>query len=400
MSKRWNWLLALAVVCPLMASAATTGDVYLVLKNGGVGTFKASALRVYANSDYASYNKTAYSPTVPAAPGQTFTVSFRGLYVWSGYQGNYQFDVNYTDTSVKKVTVAAGTKFPTGTRALYVSQLGVTTYNPGAAYAFSIVNDPPPGVTMRYCSPEYPNRATDLWVAWSGMSYFSDFSKAVLQRTTPGSSFWATVTTGSYGFSSHVDRGRLPSTTYRYRVAIHDNSDAITYSEPIECATASSDADGDGHVATALGGDDCNDNSASIHPGATEVPGDGVDQDCDGSDLVLGDADGDGVLDASDNCPAVSNANQSDLDTDGAGDACDTDDDADGVEDLVDNCPVDANANQADVDGDTVGDVCDPDDDEDGIMDTHDNCPRLPNPDQADADLDGVGDACEAPELR
>jgi hypothetical protein len=35
------------------------------------------------------------------------------------------------------------------------------------------------------------------------------------------------------------------------------------------------------------------------------------------------DADGDGVPDATDNCPAVANPDQADADGDGAGDACD-----------------------------------------------------------------------------
>jgi YD repeat-containing protein len=35
------------------------------------------------------------------------------------------------------------------------------------------------------------------------------------------------------------------------------------------------------------------------------------------------DNDGDGVFDAQDNCPTVSNADQADADADGAGDACD-----------------------------------------------------------------------------
>jgi hypothetical protein len=47
------------------------------------------------------------------------------------------------------------------------------------------------------------------------------------------------------------------------------------------------------------------------------------------------DGDGDGIVDAEDDCPATANADQADLDADGAGDACDVDDDADGVADEV-----------------------------------------------------------------
>jgi N-acetylneuraminic acid mutarotase len=59
-----------------------------------------------------------------------------------------------------------------------------------------------------------------------------------------------------------------------------------------------------------------------------------------------GDTDGDGVCDASDNCPAVVNPDQADQDGDGVGDGCD-------------NCPAVANPDQADFDGDGVGDICD-----------------------------------------
>ncbi|HSA59373.1 MAG TPA: choice-of-anchor Q domain-containing protein [bacterium] len=74
------------------------------------------------------------------------------------------------------------------------------------------------------------------------------------------------------------------------------------------------------------------------------------------------DADGDGIPNTLDNCPDVSNADQTDTDGDGAGDACDTDDDGDGVADGVDNCPLVANADQADEDGDGIGAACDTDD--------------------------------------
>jgi hypothetical protein len=71
------------------------------------------------------------------------------------------------------------------------------------------------------------------------------------------------------------------------------------------------------------------------------------------------DADGDGLSDAEDNCPLVTNPDQADLDGAGLGNACDTDDDGDGVLDSADNCLSVPNSDQADLDEDSLGDVCD-----------------------------------------
>ena len=89
------------------------------------------------------------------------------------------------------------------------------------------------------------------------------------------------------------------------------------------------------------------------------------------------DADGDGVCDSTDNCPAIANRDQADGDGDGLGDLCD-------------NCPSVANADQANADGDEFGDVCDifvddaeNDVDGDGVSGEVDACP-----DTAASDLD------------
>ena len=117
--------------------------------------------------------------------------------------------------------------------------------------------------------------------------------------------------------------------------------------------TVCSDADGDGC-------DDCS--TGTFNPG-DDGPDADADGLCDGGDP---DADGDMVDDVTDNCPMVPNADQLDVDADGAGDACDeTDDrvfdvDDDGVRDMDDNCREAANPDQADLDDDGVGDACDP----------------------------------------
>ncbi len=155
------------------------------------------------------------------------------------------------------------------------------------------------------------------------------------------------------------------------------------------------DADGDGVT-------DASDNCpAAANPDQADADGDGTGNVCDPT--PNGDSDGDGVDNLSDNCPAVANPDQADADGDGTGNVCDPtpngDSDGDGVDNLSDNCPAVANPDQADADGDGTGNVCDPtpngDSDGDGVDNLSDNCSAVANPDQSNGDGDSFGDACE-----
>ena len=124
---------------------------------------------------------------------------------------------------------------------------------------------------------------------------------------------------------------------------------------------------------------------------------------------VIFDVDNDGLTDNLDNCIHVPNIDQTDLDGDGLGLACDScpndtendadedgicgdvdicpyddydDFDADGVCGDIDNCFIVQNPLQDDTDGDGIGDACD-------------NCVDIPNPDQANYDQDMLGDVCD-----
>lgn len=96
------------------------------------------------------------------------------------------------------------------------------------------------------------------------------------------------------------------------------------------------------------------------------------------------DTDGDGVPNASDNCPSIFNPSrpmdngaQENSDGDALGDACDP-------------CPFDKDTTTCSAPGVAVLDG-----DGDGVADKTDNCPNMANPGQEDGDGDGFGNVCD-----
>jgi hypothetical protein len=77
----------------------------------------------------------------------------------------------------------------------------------------------------------------------------------------------------------------------------------------------------------------------------------------------------------------------------------DADFDGDGVSVSVDNCAEHANTDQTDLNKNNIGDACE-DFDKDNVVNAIDNCPDRPNGGQEDADDDGIGDECDPEESR
>ncbi|MEZ4235362.1 MAG: MopE-related protein [Myxococcota bacterium] len=165
----------------------------------------------------------------------------------------------------------------------------------------------------------------------------------------------------SYGLAGRTSPYELPEVCAGqyvvYRVEIIDEFDDAPVLNDLLFVN-NPDNDGDGYTTV----DDCDDNDPNIHPGAVEIVGDEIDQDCDTDELCYDDADNDGDRHATNT--RVSN----NLTCGGANEGRATD-------------PIDCNDNNASIHSganEVLGDGVDQN------CDGHDLCYR-------DADRDGVG---------
>jgi len=150
------------------------------------------------------------------------------------------------------------------------------------------------------------------------------------QWTAVSNDNWVTITSGNNGsgtgtvnfsvgqnLSTVTREGTITVAGITFRIIQH----GINF-----CIDNDSDGYGNpGYIACQNGAEtDCVDNNPGIHPSATEVCDNGVDDNCNNEmDEGCNDSDNDGIIDSEDNCPSVSNPDQADNDTDGKGNACD-----------------------------------------------------------------------------
>lgn len=115
----------------------------------------------------------------------------------------------------------------------------------------------------------------------------------------------------------------------------------------------------------------------------------GIPDECEDDPCPFRDCNENGIHDLCDidcnalggSCPMGECGTSTDCNDNRVPDECEADSDGDGSIDACDNCVELPNADQQNSDGDAYGDACD-------------NCPFVANADQADCDGNGVGDAC------
>ncbi|NNF33962.1 MAG: hypothetical protein HKN68_07630, partial [Saprospiraceae bacterium] len=133
---------------------------------------------------------------------------------------------------------------------------------------------------------------------------------------------------------------------------------------------------------------DCDDSNANVYPGAPEIIGNDIDENCDTQELCYVDADDDGYR-------TNSTVASVDLDCMDSGEATPTDPAGDCNDGNAGINPGVTEICNDGIDNDCDGNSYGPDSDGDGICDEVDNCSSQYNPIQSDTDNDGVGDSCD-----
>jgi arylsulfatase A-like enzyme len=120
--------------------------------------------------------------------------------------------------------------------------------------------------------------AAALLGAGHGLFWYGSGVGRKLGARVPATATAATAVILSFG--ALMAGARVPEGSPAYK-AVSDGALGLRFA--VALARRLTDQDGDGFSAR-FGGGDCDDTRADVYPGAQDIPGDGIDQDCEGGD--------------------------------------------------------------------------------------------------------------------
>jgi cysteine-rich repeat protein len=272
------------------------------VRNDGVGTFENSIISFFANSDWDAGDRTASGPgtAYPLDPGDGHCVDMTGVYVYNGFQYTYLFQISFYDTNGFSYFYSPpGLQFTEGT--WYVSDLGITSSDPGIGNYISIINNSPPPYGSIDSYANFPDFETECYIYWGGLVLFSDYSGQELQRSSSSTGPWTTIRTwGSWGTSNATDSGLNPGTTYYYRMVTQDDYGAKSTGNLVTSCTTNGSSEpecGDNTIDSGemcddgnnVGGDGCSGDCLSDETCGNGIIDSSLGEDCDDGNSVGGD---------------------------------------------------------------------------------------------------------------
>lgn len=263
------------------------------LQNDGANYYRFDLVPNYGKGEYDPFNNYIIMQDFSESPYCTYEISAPAAYIFTFYVSSTQGFESPLSPII-------------GGSVIIDDQMNVSTTN------FSIGIDEPVKVgdevifsvssvsyevseTLYYRFDLIPNYGKfESYDPWNGYITLQDWSTSnVCTHVFNNANDYIIIAyiSDSYGFQSDI--------TPIIGCSVHVSSEQL-------------DLDGDGYSESQS---DCNDNDASVFPGAVEICQDGIDQDCDGSDLICpvdpneSDDDDDGFSEAQGDCmdydPAV-----------------------------------------------------------------------------------------------